>query len=94
MTTESKPIDSYTEERRSSIEKDKAKLDLVPGANDARNEFFDDFVGRGEEWRKEMDKKLLRKVDIRLLPCLVVSCVDSRRYLHLSVAANHLHTNA
>lgn len=81
MATEAKPADVYTEEARSSIEKDKTKLDLVPGADESQKAFYEEFASKDEEWRAHMDKKLLRKVDIRLLPILVVSYF--RRWLEI-----------
>ena len=74
MGNEDKHIDIEAErqEHRISIEKDAAKLDSVPGADAAQKALFLEFASKDEDWKKEMDKKLVRKIDIRLLPILVI----------------------
>jgi len=74
MGNEDKHIDTDAErqEHRISIEKDAANLDSVPGADAAQKALFLEFASKDEDWKKEMDKKLVRKIDIRLLPILVI----------------------
>lgn len=72
MEKEVKTSESDQHELRSSIDEAKKKLDLVPGANEEQKAFFEEFASKDEEWRAYMDKKILRKVDLRLLPCLIV----------------------
>ncbi|KAM0701584.1 hypothetical protein Q7P35_010492 [Cladosporium inversicolor] len=74
MGNEDKHIDTDAErqEHRISIEKDAANLDSVPGSDAAQKALFLEFASKDEDWKKEMDKKLVRKIDLRLLPILVV----------------------
>lgn len=64
--------DVERQEHRVSLEKEQAKLDALPGADDAQKAFFAEFANKDQAWKDDMDKKLLRKVDIRLLPVLVI----------------------
>lgn len=74
MGNEDKHIDTEAErqEHRISLEKNAAGLDSVPGADAAQKALFLEFASKDEAWKKEMDKKLVRKIDIRLLPILVI----------------------
>lgn len=74
MGNEDKHIDTEAErqEHRISLEKNAAGLDSVPGADAAQKALFLEFASKDEDWKKEMDKKLVRKIDIRLLPILVI----------------------
>jgi len=74
MGNEDKHIDADAErqERRISIEKDAANLDSVPGSDAAQKALFLEFANKDEDWKRDMDKKLVRKIDLRLLPILVV----------------------
>jgi hypothetical protein len=74
MGNEDKHIDTEAErqEHRISFEKDAANLDSVPGADAAQKALFLEFASKDENWKKDMDKKLVRKIDIRLLPILVI----------------------
>lgn len=36
------------------------------------NQYYEQFVTNGEEWRASFEKKLMRKVDLRLLPLLII----------------------
>lgn len=64
--------DVERQEHRLSLEKDKAKLDSVPGADPAQKAFFEEFTNRDQAWKDNMDKQVLRKIDIRLLPVLIL----------------------
>jgi hypothetical protein len=64
--------DAELQEHRISLEKDAAKLDIVPGADDSQKALYAEFANKDEAWKNEMDKKLVRKIDGRLLPILVV----------------------
>lgn len=58
-------------QERLSLEKD-AKLDSLPGADPAQQAFFAEFANKDQAWKDKMDKQLLRKIDIRLLPVLIL----------------------
>jgi hypothetical protein len=64
--------DAERQEHRISLEKDAAKLDIIPGADDSQKALYAEFASKDEVWKNEMDKKLVRKIDGRLLPILVV----------------------
>lgn len=65
-------LDAERQEHRVSLEKDAAKLDAVPGADDSQKVLYAEFANKDDAWKDEMDKKLVRKIDGRLLPILVV----------------------
>ena len=50
----------------------RSSIDKKKGVNEEQQAFYNDFATRDEEWKKFHTKKLLRKVDTRLLPFLVV----------------------
>lgn len=54
-------------EFRASIDKAEPK-----GKNEQQQALYTEFATKDEEWKEYHTKKLLRKVDIRLLPCLVI----------------------
>jgi hypothetical protein len=64
--------DAERQEHRISLEKDAAKLDMVSGADATQKALYAEFANKDEAWKNEMDKKLVRKIDGRLLPILVV----------------------
>ena len=74
MGNEDKHIDTDAErqEHRISTEKDAANLDSVPGSDAAQKALFLEFASKDDDWKKEIDKKLVRKIDLRLLPILVI----------------------
>lgn len=72
MPSELKPVDTYAEITRSSVDKTKAEIDLIPGADDSQKALYAEFAARDDEWRAHMDKKLLRKVDMMMLPYLIL----------------------
>lgn len=74
MANDNKDLDQETErqEHRISLEKDVGKLDAVPGTDESQKALFLEFASRDDAWKAEMDKKLVRKIDIRLLPILVI----------------------
>ena len=74
MGNEDKHIetDAERQEHRISLEKNATGLDSVPGNDAAQKALFLEFASKDEDWKKEMDKKLVRKIDIRLLPILVI----------------------
>lgn len=45
---------------------------IVPGANEAQRQFFLEFASKDEEWRLIHEKKLLRRIDLHLMPFLVI----------------------
>lgn len=55
---------------------DLKRTSIVKGTKErdaAQLAFVEHFEGRDESWRQEQTKKLLRKVDLHLIPFLVVS---------------------
>lgn len=64
--------DVERQEHRLSLEKNQAKLDSMPGADPAQKAFFEEFANKDQAWKDNMDKQLLRKIDIRLLPILIL----------------------
>ncbi|KAK6437773.1 hypothetical protein LTR95_006028 [Oleoguttula sp. CCFEE 5521] len=72
MAKDAKPVELEQVETRNSLDQEKAKALKVPGANDEQRAFFADFAGRDEEWKAQAQKALLRKVDIRCIPVLVI----------------------
>jgi hypothetical protein len=64
--------DAERQEHRISLEKHAANLDTVPGVDAAQKALFVEFANRDEVWKSEMDKKLVRKIDLRLLPILII----------------------
>lgn len=45
---------------------------VIPGANESERAFFLEFASKSEEWRIDTDKKLVRRIDIHLLPLLII----------------------
>lgn len=72
MSADIKEKDGMAEnaEVRASI--DKAKADKIPGVNEEQKALFLQFASKDEEWRIHFDKKVLRKVDLRLMPILTL----------------------
>lgn len=50
----------------------KDMLDKIPGANEAQREFFLKFASKDPEWIAHEDKKLIRRIDLHLLPFLII----------------------
>ncbi|KND87710.1 putative transporter [Tolypocladium ophioglossoides CBS 100239] len=57
-------------ERRSTSPKRTAGV--IPGADDAQTQLFLHFASRDEEWRAVHEKKLVRRIDLHLMPFLVI----------------------
>lgn len=51
---------------------DKPQLDDAAGASAAQRARFAEFASKSPEWCAEQDKKLLRKIDLRLMPFLIL----------------------
>lgn len=64
------------EEREARASASDAPVDKKPDASltvePNSQAWADTFTGRGDEWRADYEKKLLRKVDSRLMPTLVI----------------------
>jgi ribosomal protein S8E len=88
--------DAERQEHRISLEKDAAKLDTVPGANATQKALYAEFANKDEAWKNEMDKKLVRKIDGRLLPILVVLYLLNflDRYASLRIAIQQVANTA
>ncbi|KAL3421227.1 allantoate permease [Phlyctema vagabunda] len=82
MATEGKPIDIGTDPPLSKtppslngdpthIEYIKAFPQTLKGVPADKQELYLSFAARDDEWKAFHTKKLLRKVDLRLLPCLI-----------------------
>lgn len=41
------------------------------------NPYYAEFASRGEEWRKQYEKKFVRKVDWRLMPLLILMYLNN-----------------
>lgn len=50
----------------------KVSLDIPPGASEAERDLFRTFAGRDPQWVAAQDKRLVRKIDTRMMPCLIV----------------------
>ena len=70
MTDEKHDISPPTEEE--SI----TKTDVV-AENPSENPYFRAFDANDAEWHKAFEKKLIRKVDLRLIPLMIIMYVDS-----------------
>jgi hypothetical protein len=51
--------------------------------NPSENPYFRAFDANDAEWHKAFEKKLMRKVDLRLIPLMIIMCAHF--LLHLSV---------
>jgi hypothetical protein len=58
--------------RENEIMKPAADEAHLAGLSPEKQAIYRDFSSKDEEWRAYQNKKLLRKVDIRLLPLLIV----------------------
>lgn len=45
---------------------------VVTSDNPAETHYYEQFVNNGEAWRSDFEKKLVRKVDWRLIPLLII----------------------
>lgn len=88
--------DAERQEHRISLEKDAAKLDMVSGADATQKALYAEFANKDEAWKNEMDKKLVRKIDGRLLPILVVLYLLNflDRYASLRIAIQQVANTA
>lgn len=50
----------------------KVSLDIAPGASEAERDLFRTFASRDPQWVAAQDKRLVRKIDTRMMPCLIV----------------------
>ncbi|KAG8411880.1 hypothetical protein J3458_015175 [Metarhizium acridum] len=50
----------------------KVSLDIVPGASEAEANLFRKFASKDPEWIAAQDKRLVQKIDTRMLPILIV----------------------
>ena len=57
-------------EERASL--DRARADKIPGVTEEQKAHFLHFANKDEEWIKQFDKKLLRKVDAHLMPTITL----------------------
>lgn len=64
--------DTQVEQLENGSMTDKPSLDAVRGADAAQREFFLQFASRDKEWIKTADQKLVRRIDLRLLPFLIL----------------------
>lgn len=46
--------------------------DVIPGADAAQRALYLQFAEKPEEWRRQQDARILRKIDWHLFPFLVV----------------------
>lgn len=59
-------------ESKSEIEDSKVPANVLKGVPADKQELYLSFAARDPEWRAYHNKMLLRKVDMRLLPCLIL----------------------
>jgi hypothetical protein len=52
------------------------KTDVLIG-NPSENPYFRTFDAKDVEWHRAFEKKLMRKVDFRLIPLMIIMCVHS-----------------
>lgn len=50
----------------------KASLEKIPGADETQREFFLKFANKDASWIETEDKRLVRKIDMHLLPFLII----------------------
>ena len=49
----------------------------VASDDPSENQYYSQFIANGEEWRKDFERKLMRKVDLRLIPLLVIMYINN-----------------
>jgi hypothetical protein len=60
------------------IEKEEAtKTEALSGSPSPQDPFFQAFDNKDAEWHKAFEKKLMRKVDIRLIPLLIIRYLNN-----------------
>jgi hypothetical protein len=52
----------------------------------SENSFFRTFTANDAEWHKAFEKKLMRKVDMRLIPLMIIMCVPIAIYVRSNTA--------
>lgn len=52
------------------------KTDVLGDSPSSDNPFFRTFAANDAEWHKAFEKKLMRKVDMRLIPLMIIMCVS------------------
>jgi hypothetical protein len=57
-----------------STEYDSAQKTEVVVDDPSGNSFFRTFAANDAEWHKAFEKKLMRKVDMRLIPLMIIMC--------------------
>jgi hypothetical protein len=62
-------------DNRPPTEYDSAQKTEVVVDDPSENSFFRTFAVNDAEWHKAFEKKLMRKVDMRLVPLMIVMCV-------------------
>lgn len=55
---------------------------VVVGETAAENHHYEHFANASPEWRNAFEKTLMRKVDMRLVPLLIVSAQPTHRSKH------------
>ena len=65
----------------------------VVGETAAENHHYQQFANATPEWRASFEKTLMRKVDLRLVPLLIVSCPRLHRpeLMHTDHVPQQLH---
>lgn len=62
----------------SPVEKeDVVKTDVLSDAGASENPYFQAFAANDAEWHKAFEKKLMRKVDLRLIPLMVIMYLNN-----------------
>ena len=73
---ETSPVPSYKDDATKE-ERIVAEPIIPPTENTELQQFYADFAAKTPEWRASFEKALVRKVDIRLLPLLVIMYLNN-----------------
>lgn len=62
----------------SPVEKeDVVKTDVLSDSGASENPYFQAFAANDAEWHKTFEKKLMRKVDLRLIPLMIIMYLNN-----------------
>lgn len=69
--------DIKREDSRSPSSEPVHKEDKIVGETAAENHYYSVFASKDQEWRGAFEKKLMRKVDLRLVPLLIIMYLNN-----------------
>lgn len=70
VTTDNSPASPVEKE-------DVVKTDVLSDTGASENPYFQAFAANDAEWHKAFEKKLMRKVDLRLIPLMVIMYLNN-----------------